>query len=74
MTRHRLKESIPDFVFDNMDGLKEKREKLDISQEELAGKIGLSVAHVKSFEYAIKMPTREVYNRIAKVLDWRIWL
>lgn len=51
------------------DNLKKARANKNISQDEMAKKIGIHVTHVSRYERGLSMPSLEVANKIAKTLD-----
>lgn len=54
---------------DFVDKLKRKRNKMGMSQKELADKVGMSVTEIERFEWQMKSPTLETVIKIAEALN-----
>jgi len=52
--------------------IKARRQELEISQEELAGRCEIDRPYISLIELARKQPTVSVLWRIASGLDWRL--
>ncbi len=54
---------------DFVDKLKRKRNKMGMSQKELADKVGMTVYEIERFEWQMKSPTLETVIKIAEALN-----
>ncbi len=64
---------LPSFVFDNMDRLREEREKKGYSRERLFRKSGVSARVIKDYEILTTLPRQKNYNKLAGALGWEKW-
>ena len=71
MTRHAR--DIPEYVLDNLDKLKQEREKHSLTQARVAVALGITVGTLQRYENDAAMPDRRIYNRLARIFSWEVW-
>ncbi|MBQ3457123.1 MAG: helix-turn-helix transcriptional regulator [Synergistaceae bacterium] len=71
MTRHAR--DIPEYVLDNLDKLKQEREKHSLTQARVAEALGGTVGTLQRYENDAAMPDRRIYNRLARIFSWEVW-
>ena len=71
MTRHSR--DIPDYVLDNLDKLKQEREKHSLTVGRVAEALGVNTVTFYRYENDGAMPERRIYNRMARLFGWEVW-
>lgn len=71
MMRHAR--DIPAHVLDNLDRLKEERQKYALTSGRFAEMIGVTSSTVLHYESGLIMPQRKIYNRMAMIFGWKEW-
>ena len=71
MTRHSR--DIPDYVLDNLDHLKQEREKHSLTVGRVAEALGVNTVTFYRYENGEAMPERRIYNRMARLFGWEVW-
>ena len=64
---------IPDFVFDNLDNLKQDALSKGYTMKSLAVSIGMEPRNLSHFKNGNYMPSPATYNKIAVALGWEVW-
>ena len=65
--------TLPAFVRENIYTLPDECRSRGLTYRELSELSKVEYATVKGYARLEKLPTQVMYNRIAKVFDWRLW-
>ena len=71
MTRHAR--DIPTHVLDNLDKLKEERQKYALTSGRFAEMIDVTTVMLRNYESGLVMPQKKIYNRMRKIFGWEEW-
>ena len=61
-------------AYKNIDNLFRERIQRGISQQALAKAADISIKAIDKYERGISYPTQKVYNRLAMIFGWEMWL
>ncbi len=61
-------------VYKNIDNLYRERIERGISQQALAKVADVSLKAINKYERGILYPTQKVYNRLAMIFGWEMWI
>lgn len=61
-------------AYRNIDNLYRERIQLGISQQALAKAADISIKAINKYERGISYPTQKVYNRLAMIFGWEMWI
>ena len=71
MSRHERE--IPEFVFDNLDNLKEAALAHGHTLKTLGEAIGMQPTYISHLATGVFTPSKDSYEKIASVLGWKEW-
>ena len=71
MTRHAR--DVPEYVLDNLDKLKEERQRYGLTSGRFAEILGVTSSTVFHYDAGLIMPQRNIYNRMAKLFGGEAW-
>ncbi len=69
----RRERSVPEFVLENLDNMKEDALSKGYSMKNLSAEAGLDTRLVSGLKNGIYTPSRNNYNKLAVVLGWEVW-
>ena len=64
---------VPEFVYDNVDSMRTIRRTLRWKQSYVVQKSGISPSAYVDYEFGLRLPDKESYNKLAKIFDWEEW-
>ena len=65
--------TVPEFVLDNLDSVAKLRRVMMWSPEYVASLICTSERLYSNIENAEVIPSRDLYNKLARIFDWEEW-
>lgn len=63
----------PKYVYSNLEEMFGERVKRGLSLYDVASRCEVSVRALTDYESRRTSPNRAIYNRLARVFDWRLW-